>query len=130
MDMWVKHAMRKQKCVVCPVEIQPGDDVMVGQTKKTYPHGVRTRRTMSHLDCWIRDARYYLHTHPYEPTILPGPGRPKQYDDQQKRERKSLLMNISRWGKKRQEMIELGMWINAAGYARQVSSARDKLNKM
>ena len=130
MDMWVSHAMRRRPCVVCTIQIEPGDRVMVGQFKRTYPWGTRTQRSMSHLSCWTFQAHIWLDEHPYTPTVKAGPGRPTQYTPEQACARKSLYMNINRWSKKQQEYMGEGLWAMAGRYGDQVTEARDKLNSM
>lgn len=130
MDMWVSHAMRRRSCVVCTRQIVPGDRVMVGQYKRTYPWGTRTRRSMSHLECWYTQAHIWLDDHPYTPTVKAGPGRPARYTPEQAASRKALLMNISRWNKRQQEYVGQGMWAMALRYSDKISEARSTMDSM
>ena len=130
MDMWVSHAMRKRSCVLCTQPITPGDEVMVGQWKRRFPWGMRTKRTMSHLQCWYDKARTWLQDHPYEPVIKAGPGRPKRYTPEQISARRNLQNNIKRWTLKQQEYIGIGLWATADRYKDKVAGARDELVKM
>jgi hypothetical protein len=130
MDMWVTHSMRRRPCVVCTKDISPGDRVMVGQFKRTFPWGTRTKRSMSHLECWYSQANVWLDDHPYVPTVKAGPGRPVTYTNEQAAERKSLRVNISRWQTKQEEYIGQGMWEMASRYGDRVSTARESLSSM
>jgi hypothetical protein len=130
MDMWVSHAMRKRSCVVCTKQIEPGDRVMVGQFKRKYPWGTRTRRSTSHLECWYTNAHVWLDDHPYTPTVKAGPGRPVSYTPEQAANRKALRVNISRWKTKQQEYIGQGLWAMAGRYEDKVTSAREVLSSM
>ena len=130
MDMWVSHAMRRRPCIVCTKQIDPGDKVMVGQSKRTYPWGTRTKRSMSHLECWYNQAHIWLDDHPYTPTVKAGPGRSIRYTSEQAVERKALRVSISRWSKKRQEYVGQGMWAMALRYSDRVSEARGVLTSM
>ncbi len=130
MDMWVGHAMRRRTCIVCTVQIQPGDRVMIGQWKRTGGYGTRTTRTMSHLQCWVTKAEVWLDDHPYEPVIKAGPGRPQKYTSEQIRVRRNLLSSMKRWHTRQTEFIGDGMWATADRYKDKISVARDELNSM
>lgn len=130
MDMWVSHAMRRRDCVLCTVRIQPGDEVMVSQWKRTYSYGTRTRRQMSHFGCWYVHAQIWLDEHPYVPVIKAGPGRPQKYTGEQIAKRRNLQNNIKRWGLKQKEYVGTGMWAMAGKYGDKVAGARGELNGM
>lgn len=130
MDMWVSHAMRRRSCVVCTKQIEPGDRVMVGQYKRTFPWGTRTKRSTSHLECWYSQANLWLDDHPYAPTVRAGPGRPTSYTPEQATERKSLQVCIGRWKTRQQEYIDKGMWAMASRYGDKVAGAREVLSSM
>jgi len=122
--------MRRRPCIVCTKQIEPGDRVMIGQSKRTYPWGTRTNRSMSHLECWYTNAHVWLDEHPYTPTVKAGPGRATHYTPEQAVVRKALRVNIVRWSKKQQEYIGQGMWAMAGRYGDQVYEARERLNGM
>jgi len=129
-DIWVKHATRQRDCVLCTVRIMPGDEVLIGQFKRTYPWGTRTKQTASHFECWISKARTYLADNPYNPKFTAGPGRPVVYSQDDIRLRKNLQVNITRWGKKQREFVGQGMWAMADRYGAKIAKARMNLDTM
>ena len=114
----------------------PGDRVMNGQWKRTYPWGTRTRRVISHWQCWLDIEEVYFDEHPYIPTgvagdaFYPGPGRPPQYSNEQTRIRHNLQVSIKRWTKMREDYVGKSMWAVADGYGDKVHEARDPLTTM
>lgn len=130
MDVWASHAKRRRNCKDCTKPINPGDRVMVGQWKRTFPWGTRTKRVMSHFACWVGQAEAYLDDHPYEPSITPGPGRPQQYTATERTRRMALGTNIRRWTEKQQHYTGDGMWAVANTYKDKIVKARVELNEM
>ena len=130
MDIWTTHAARRGLCINCQKEILPGDRVVIGRWKRKYPWGVRTRQRVSHFNCWVREAEEYLDDHPYEPRRVAGPGRPIQYTQEQRRERRNLQVQISRWTRKQQEYIGGGLWAVAGRYKDKIEQARGVLEGM
>lgn len=130
MDMWISWAMRKRACIVCTIPLEPGDQVMVGQWKRTGPYGTRTRRTMSHFQCWVSNARVWFDEHPYTPVIQAGPGRKTVYTQEQRKRRSSLRVMINQDKKKQQEYIGDGLWVMAEKYADRIRVRREELEGM
>lgn len=136
MDLWVGHAKRKRTCINCTKPINPGDEVINGQWKRTYPWGTRTRRVISHWSCWFMLQRIYFDEHPYIPSGVggssnnAGPGRPPKYTKEERLERTRLQVNIYRWVKQREGYIGKNMWAVADGYGDRIKVARDRLNVM
>jgi len=130
LDIWTGHSQRTRECINCSRMIYPGDQVAIGQWKRTYPWGTRTRRVMSHWKCWISLQETYMADHPYEPRRVAGPGRPRKFTDVQRKRRLALNVSISRWNKEHQYYIGLGMWSVASRYSDKVQQARDELNGM
>lgn len=130
MDLWTGYAMRERDCVECTRRIYPGDKVAIGQWKRTYPWGTRTRRVMSHWPCWVMKQEVRFDEYPYTPRRVAGPGKPRIYSDAQRRERANLRVNIVRWGKRQQEYINDGLWAVADGYKDKIMAARNRLANM
>ena len=130
MDIWVTHAPRRRVCINCQKDILPGDRVVVGQWKRTYVYGTRTRKVMGHFACWVSRAEEYLDTHPYEPRRVAGPGRPRTYTPEQGRKRGSLRVQILRWARKQQEYTGMGLWAVAGRYKDKIEHARRVMNDM
>lgn len=130
MDIWASHATRKRNCLNCTKQIVPGDRVIVGQWKRTYGWGTRTKRVMSHFTCWVVQAEVYLDDHPYEAPSTAGPGRPHKYNADQRRRRMSLGANIKRWHQKQQTYTGEAMWAMADSYKVKISEARAELVNM
>ncbi len=130
MDMWVGHAARRRNCINCTQGINPGDPVIYGQWKRTYPWGTRTRRVVSHWKCWVVNQETYLDDHPYEPRRVPGPGAPRKFTDIQRKRRMILHTDVCRWTRKQQHYTGQGMWAMAGRYGDKVAQARDELESM
>lgn len=130
MDIWVTHAPRKRTCINCQKQVSPGDRVVIGRWKRTYPWGTRTRQVASHLICWVRKSEEYLDDHPYEPRRVAGPGRPRKYTPEQSRKRGSIRVQILRWARRQQEYTSMGMWAMAGRYKDKIEQARGVLDGM
>ncbi len=130
MDIWATHSKRVRTCINCTHQIHPGDRVIMGQTKRTFHFGTRTRRMISHFKCWVSNAETYLDDNPYEPRRVAGPGRPKTFTTEQRKHRLVLQVQMRRWTLKQEEYINMGMWTVAEGYKEKVAGARLKLNEM
>ncbi len=130
MDLWVAHAMRRRACVECTHGIEPGDRVAIGQWKRTYPWGTRTRRVVAHWKCWLVKQEIWFDEHPYTPVIQAGPGRPVKYTPEQRKRRASLRVMINQNKKKQVEYIGDDMWATAERYTDKIRVYRDELNDM
>ncbi len=72
----------------------------------------------------------YLDDHPYEPRRVAGPGRPRKYNDVQRKRRVALKVNIGRWTKEQQYYTGQGMWGLAERYSDKIAGARSELDCM
>lgn len=132
MDLWVGHAYRRRSCINCTKGIELGDRVAIGQWKRTYPWGTRTRRVMSHWECWLTLQEVYFDDHPYDTSknYVPGPGRKAKYNKEQKKQRLLMHAQVWRWKKKQQAYIGQGLWETADRYRDQIREVRVQLDNM
>ena len=130
MDVWAGYATRRFPCIVCTTKLEPGDRVIICQSKRTYPWGTRTRRQTSHFNCWVTQANLYLDDKPYVAVVPVGPGRKRKYTPEQAKRRVYLQITISRWRKQQQKYIGTGMWAMGGRYSDKISKIREELDSM